>query len=114
MATYNYNQNPYYYYPPTYQQLQNGRLVESAEAAQTADVPVGGYGVFPKADFTEVYIKTWNSNGTTNFLTYKLANGSPESPQNDLTQINNKLASLEEKLDTFIASNSRGVNVHEY
>ena len=31
---------------------------------KATDVPIGGYGVFPKGDFTEIYIKSWNQDGT--------------------------------------------------
>lgn len=35
------------------------------------DVPFGSFSVFPKGDFEEIYLKTWNNNGTTQIITYK-------------------------------------------
>lgn len=35
------------------------------------DVPFGSFSVFPKGDFGEIYLKTWNNNGTTQIITYK-------------------------------------------
>ena len=48
-----------------------GKIVESSDIVKVTDVPFGGYGVFPKADFSEVYIKMWNGNGTTSIVTFK-------------------------------------------
>jgi hypothetical protein len=49
----------------------NGKIVDSEDIVKATEVPIGGYGVFPKADLSEIYIKTWNNNGTTSILTYK-------------------------------------------
>jgi hypothetical protein len=38
----------------------NGKLVDSEDMARVTEVPIGGYGIFPKADLSEVYIKSWN------------------------------------------------------
>ena len=70
-----YNQQ----YQPQQQQQQmpiiqnnlNGRMVESLDVARVAEVPLGGYGIFPKADFSEIYVKSWNNNGTTSTVTFK-------------------------------------------
>lgn len=78
----NYNPN---YYNPSYsynipynqnvqpQQAQtqtlNGKIVDSKDIVKVTDVPIGSYGIFPKADLSEIYIKSWNNNGTTNIIT---------------------------------------------
>lgn len=49
----------------------NGRLVESIDVAKVAEVPLGGYGIFPKADLSEIYVKSWNSNGTTSIIPFR-------------------------------------------
>jgi hypothetical protein len=49
----------------------NGKIVDSEDIVKATEVPIGGYGVFPKADLSEIYIKTWNNNGTTSILIYK-------------------------------------------
>ena len=80
-----YPTNFYSNYPPQYtnnfgqaniqspQQISalSGKIVDSIDVAKVSDIPFGSYGVFPKADFSEVYIKTWNNNGTTSLTTFK-------------------------------------------
>ena len=51
----------------------NGKIVDSEEMVRATEVPMGSYGIFPKADMSEVFIKTWNPNGTTNIIHYKPA-----------------------------------------
>ena len=49
----------------------NGRIVESIDVAKVAEVPLGGYGIFPKADLSEIYVKSWNNNGTTSIIPFR-------------------------------------------
>ena len=65
---------------PTFmQQNQNvlqsqlyGRLVPSVESINPSEVPMdGSVSVFIKNDYSEVYLKSWNQNGTINTVTYK-------------------------------------------
>ena len=58
--------------PPSSMQL-NGKIVDSEEMVRATEVPMGSYGIFPKADMSEVFIKTWNPNGTTSIMNYKPA-----------------------------------------
>ena len=58
--------------PPSSMQL-NGKIVDSEEMVRATEVPMGSYGIFPKADMSEVFIKTWNPNGTTSITHYKPA-----------------------------------------
>lgn len=105
-----YNPNFYQNYQPQYmpQQAQmpsmlNGKLVDSIEAVKAADVPFGGYGVFPKADMTEVYIKTWNQNGTTNTLAYRPYTPEPAQDNTlDMATVLERFESLETKLDSLL------------
>lgn len=53
------------------QSYLNGKFVESSDIVKVTDVPFSGYGIFPKTDLSEVYIKSWNPNGTTSIVTYK-------------------------------------------
>ena len=85
---YSYTQNINPYMQPQQQMQQNfipqqpqqipslnGKIVESKEIVKVTEVPMGGYGIFPKADLTEIYVKTWDSNTKQmNTLTYKLDN----------------------------------------
>lgn len=76
-SIYGYNQNQI----PNYQAQQSqlaasnnqipGKIVDSQEVARVSDIPFGGYGIFPKADLSEVYIKMWNNNGTTSLVCFK-------------------------------------------
>ena len=85
-----------------YSTLQ-GKIVDGEDIVRVTDVPMGGYGIFPKADFSEVYIKSWNSNGTTNIVTYKPVVTTPETPKEDTTNILlEKMNTLEEKIDSII------------
>ena len=80
-----------------------GKIVDGEDIVRVTDVPMGGYGIFPKADFSEVYIKSWNSNGTTNIVTYKPVVATPETPKEDTTNILlEKMNTLEEKIDSII------------
>lgn len=79
-----------------------GKMVDGEDIVKVTDVPMGGYGVFPKADFSEVYIKSWNSNGTTNIVTYKPT--FKETPKEDDTNtvLLDKMNQLEQKLDAIL------------
>ena len=48
-----------------------GKVVDSEDVVRATEVPFGGYGVFPKADLSEIFIKNWNSNGTTQIISYR-------------------------------------------
>ena len=75
----------------------NGKIVDSADVVRATEVPIGGYGIFPKADLSEIYIKSWNNNGTTSIITFK-----PEPPQEVVKEDNSiqeQLKKLEEKID---------------
>ena len=65
---YNQAQIPNYQTNQTQMSVQNnqipGKIVDSQEVARVSDIPFGGYGVFPKADLSEVFVKVWNNNGT--------------------------------------------------
>ena len=39
----------------------NGKIVDSQDVVRATEVPIGGYGIFPKADLSEIYIKSWNN-----------------------------------------------------
>lgn len=41
----------------TQPQLQ-GKVVESEDMVKVSEIPFGTYGVFPKADLNEIYVKT--------------------------------------------------------
>lgn len=97
----NYNQ-----YPTPIQQPMgiNGKVVDSEEMVRVSEVPIGGYGVFPKADLSEIYIKNWNPNGTTSIVTFK-----PYIPPEPVIEegpgskeILDRISALESKLDAVL------------
>ncbi len=73
----------------------NGKLVDGVEMVKSAEVPLGGYGVFPKADLSEVYVKTWSADGRTKIITYHAEE--PEPPV-DLGKLEERISALEQKL----------------
>jgi hypothetical protein len=91
--------------------LLNGKIVDSEDIVKVTDVPIGSYGIFPKADFSEIYIKSWNNNGTTNIITFK-----PDTTQNvslmsetsniinddSINLILERITQLENKIDNVI------------
>lgn len=83
----------------------NGKIVDSVEMVRATEVPIGGYGVFPKADLNEVYIKTWNPNGTTSVTTYApTAPIKQEEPEISLRELLEKINAIETKIDNALAS----------
>lgn len=70
-----YQNNPYNNFPQS-QPTQNnqtiyGKMVDSLDVVKASEVPIGGYGIFPKADFSELYVKSWNNDGTTSIICFK-------------------------------------------
>ena len=48
-----------------------GKIVDGIKSVKATHVPFGSFSLFPKGDFKEIYLKTWNNNGTTQIITYK-------------------------------------------
>ena len=114
-SSYNYNiPQPQYQqsvYPQQMPQVQmglQGKIVESEDIVKVTDIPIGGYGIFPKADLSEIYIKTWNGNGTTNIMTFqpvvKQEAVKEENNNNNNNIVLEKIQCLEEKIDTLLKS----------
>lgn len=116
-----YNFNPNYSYPaqqqvPYQNQYQGnqqyqtptlfGRMVDSKDMLKVIDVPMGSYGIFPKADHTEIYVKRWTENGTTVVDTYKLVNETAESEDRVDSQVINsiltQIAAVNDKVDKLV------------
>lgn len=114
---YNQAQVPNYQSNQTQMSVQNnqipGKIVDSQEVARVSDIPFGGYGVFPKADLSEVFVKVWNNNGTTSLLCFKpivegnMVQGQDKeerryhegSSQNSYDKMQEKIEMLERKID---------------
>ena len=97
-----------------YQMLQ-GKIVDNIETAKVTDIPFGGYGVFPKADMSEIYIKTWTNNGTTSITVYKPNKEEKKKEENNITElILSKMQVLEEKIDNISNLNRKEINTNVY
>lgn len=99
-----YNQNMQIQQQPQQTQTQtlNGKIVDSKDIVKVTDVPIGSYGIFPKADLSEIYIKSWNNNGTTNIITFKPDTSQPMAEQNPIDVILERINQLENKIDNVI------------
>lgn len=96
--------------PPQYNNNNNntnilqGKIVDSEEMVKVTEVPFGGYGIFPKADFSEIYVKTWNNNGTTQINTFCPIVTQKKEEVDTQALILTKITELENKLDNFIGN----------
>ena len=104
-------------------QSLNGKIVDSVDMVKVTEVPVGGYGVFPKADLSEIYIKAWNNNGTTNTIVYKpspqevtpVATNEPTPAQDSLQTILDQIAALNDKIDNLVTPKKKeGLSLNAY
>lgn len=76
-----------------------GRMVNSVEEVTANDVPMNAqFAIFPKADGSEVYIKSWGANGLIQTVTYKpqLDGKQNELPKEDTETL---FAPIMERLD---------------
>ena len=116
------NNNPYQYQvqtpAPVIQQppqpqtpVLNGKIVDSEDVVRVTEVPMGGYGIFPKADMSEIYIKSWNNNGTTRIIKYEPAEASENAEAEGtgvlISQLMDKVSGLEEKIDSLIGASKQ-------
>ena len=116
------NNNPYQYpvqtpapviqQPPQPQTpVLNGKIVDSEDVVRVTEVPMGGYGIFPKADMSEIYIKSWNNNGTTRIIKYEPAEASENAETEGtgvlISQLMDKVSGLEEKIDSLIGASKQ-------
>lgn len=105
----------------------NFKLVDSQEMVRSIEIPFGGYGIFPRTDFQEIYIKTWNNQGTTDVLVYTpTVIDSPATKENNFQKINSnqqnnemnnllfqKISELEKKIDCLLPDNKEVNNIAE-
>lgn len=126
----NFYQN-YSYGNNTYQQQAQlqGKVVDSVDMVRANEVPFGGFGIFPKGDFSEIYVKSWNNNGTTQINTYRPIPVEETKEAKELSardELLAKITALNEKLDAVIKNAetpdtktvtpaaAKDVNVHAY
>lgn len=82
----------------------NGKIVDSKDVVRATEVPIGGYGIFPKADLSEIYIKSWNNNGTTSVITYKPESPQPVATTDPITELKEQIIVINSKLDSILAA----------
>lgn len=95
--------------PQTQQpQSLNGKIVDSEDVVKATEVPIGGYGIFPKADLSEIYIKSWNNNGTTSIITFKPIIQEVkefQTVEDNSLKIIERLNALDAKIDSLMMNN---------
>lgn len=101
---YGFNNYPTY---PNYQNPANGnfisRIVENEEMARATEVSLGSFGVFLKADFQEIYLKSWNQDGTVNFIKYRPTKEVKINNENtSIEKLSQKIDEIEQKLDAVL------------
>ena len=82
----------------------NGKIVGSVDEARGMDVPVGSIGYYPNGNGTEIYVKSWQSDGSTKIDVYERkvveTEINPNSNDTTLDDIFNSIQSLSKKIDT--------------
>lgn len=88
----------------TVQNPLNGRIVNTVEEITANDVPMNvPYSIFPKSDLSQIYIKSWNANGTIQTVVYKpieLENvqQGTNMPQTDFNVLNEDVRALRQEI----------------
>ena len=90
----------------------NGKIVDSEDVVKATEVPIGGYGIFPKADLSEIYVKTWNNNGTTSVITFQPIAAPQKTEMSNvnntmINQLFQKIEIVENKLDTILSESQK-------
>lgn len=82
----------------------NGRIVNSIEEITANDVPMNvPYSIFPKNDLSQIYIKSWNANGTIQTIAYapiqpENTEQSTNIPQTDFNSLNEDVRALRQEI----------------
>lgn len=87
--------------------MLQGKIVDSIDMVKANEVPFGGFGIFPKGDLSEIYVKNWNNNGTTQINVYKpipREELKAEDPVNINNSLLEKITILNEKIDLLMNS----------
>ena len=87
-----------------------GKVVDSVDMVRVNEVPFGGFGVFPKGDLSEIYVKSWNNNGTTQINTYKPIPIEETKEAKEISsrdELLEKINALNEKLDALMNNTAK-------
>lgn len=102
---------------PTYPQYNQqppvlfGKFVDGIDVVKATELPTNiPAGIFPTPDYSKVFIKAWNKDGTASVLTYNLeTQDSANAPDNTfMSEVMAKLDSIDAKLTS---AQSRGRKV---
>lgn len=90
----------------------NGKIVDSEDVVKATEVPIGGYGIFPKADLSEIYVKTWNNNGTTSVIIFQPIAAPQKTEMSNvnntmINQLFQKIETVENKLDAILSESQK-------
>lgn len=109
-----YNYYPYYQNGVNYTPSLQGKVVDSVDVARGAEVPIGGYGIFPKADLSEIYIKAWNNNGTTSVTTFRpIVEEKKETLEEQLNKLREEVAEMRAMIPSHTSVPAKEVK-HEF
>lgn len=93
-----YNQNVPMQQNYMQQSQMFGRIVNSQDVINANEVPMdGSVAVFPKNDYSEIYLKSWNRNGSIDTVIYKPVN----IEENNISVSKVTLDSLNEDIISF-------------
>ena len=103
-------QSPYPYMNRQQEMIQNnqsmmlqGKVVDSIDVVKATDIPMDGNNYyFPKADGSEIFVKKWLPNGTTQiskFVQFEEQNEMQENKPDRMSEIFEMLGSMNEKID---------------
>ena len=84
-----------------------GKIVDGEDIVKATEVPLGSFGVFPKADLSEIYVKTWNSDGTAQIKKYKTVQEEVKQEEDINALLLTKLTDIEKKLNSIAPSEKR-------
>lgn len=77
----------YNYYPQATYPTIYGKIVDNQEMAKCQEVPIGTYAIFPQSNLEQIYVKSWNPDGTIKFTSYSpTADAKQEDKYYDILQ----------------------------
>lgn len=100
---------------PQFQPQQNnflgGKMVDSFDVVKVTDIPIDGNNYyFPKADGSEIYVKRWLGNGTTDVTTYKKVEAIiDDEPSVDFVAMENNIIDKLNSIDERISKIEKGL-----
>lgn len=95
--------------PQPVQNVLQGKVIDTIDTVKVTDIPMDGNAhYFPKADGSEIYVKKWLPNGSTEVLTYARVVDAPveeEVEPFDFNTLSDKLDAVLNRLDRLEGKN---------